>query len=914
MANNIKGITIEIDADGTQLERAINDINKESQALSSELRTINNQLKFDPQNTVILQQKFDVLGEQIAKTKTKLETLESAQDRVKEMYENGEIDDGQYRAFQRELEKTENYLGNLEAQQEETAGALKQELSTEYENLQTSIQETTTHLEELQAQQDAMGDAEIGTEAYEELSTQIESATTQLESLQTQADSVKGQLDDLDTTAETLGINLENVGGQAQNSANGMGNAEGETSTLADALNKASGMAGMFGGAISGILSGGISGLMDTIPQLAEKVIEFAQSFDEANSIIVEKTGASGDALLEFNEIAKDTSMVLDGLDVTGTAGVVGELNTRLDLTGDALKNATYQVGAFADVMGVDAEQSVVKLNAVMKNWGVETEDMSSLLDMMVVASQKSGIEFNSLADTLSKYQYLFADMDMGLEDTIGLLATFEKNSVDSSTAMMGFRTAMAKWSKEGKSSAQGFADLQESIKNARTETEANNIAIEYFGTRAGGTLAKAIRDGRFAFDDMTEAIRNSEGALADTEARADTASEKADTFFKAWGTQALTEHGANLSDPFVLISSGLEAVGEQERIATEKAEALQTAQQGLIDQEEAMAETHQTEIDLLSEQEQLVQLASGGYETMSTNMDSIGAKIQELNEQYADNYETAYKNIDGSIGLFEDMTIKSGKSVDSMIGSLKSQVSYMDNYASNIKRAVELGVDKGLVQKLSDGSKESAEILQSIVDNGGEDVAELNEQFLKVEEGKKAFSDTYASMVTDFDTKMGQIEKRVELAEDSLDAYQEMYKDGANSVQGFINGANSKLESVKRAFKKLGETAQRETEKTWNMHSPSKVMEKYGEYVSEGFAIGILKELDVVEDAMSKLAPPDMNGMGDMAVTKSTRVVSVNAPIQVLQRLDDAEIQRAGNKITDIVGRQFAKRTGGTL
>ena len=310
MANNIKGITIEIDADGTPLERAINDINKESQALSSELRTINNQLKFDPQNTVVLQQKFDVLGEQIQKTKTKLETLENAQDKVKEMYENGEIDAGQYRAFQRELEKTENYLGNLQAQQEETAGALKQELSTEYENLQTQISEANTNLEELKAQQDSMTDADIGTDAYEELSTQIENATTQLESLQTQADSVKGQLDDLDTTAETLGINLENVGGQAQNSANGMGNAEGETSALADALNRASLMAGMFGGAIGGIMSGGIGGLLDIIPQLAEKVIEFAQSFDEANSILVEKTGASGEALEEFNRIAKDTSMV----------------------------------------------------------------------------------------------------------------------------------------------------------------------------------------------------------------------------------------------------------------------------------------------------------------------------------------------------------------------------------------------------------------------------------------------------------------------------------------------------------------------------------------------------------------------------------------------------------------------------
>lgn len=912
MANNIKGITIQIDADGTPLERAINDINKESQALSSELRTINNQLKFDPQNTVVLQQKFDVLGEQIQKTRQKLQTLEDAQEKVKEQYANGEIDDGQYRAFQREVEKTKNYLENLEDQQEQTAAAFKQELTTEYEDLQTKIEDTKTHLEELESQQAQMGDAEIGTDAYENLSAEIENTKASLEDLQSQSDAVQGQLSDLDSTAGTLGYNLEGVGTNAQSSADGMGKAEGESSSLADALNKASSMAGMFGGAIGGIMSGGIEGLLDIIPQLVEKVVEFAQAFDEANSILVEKTGASGEALDEFNQIAKDTSMVLDGLDVTGTAGVVGELNTRLDLTGQELQKATALVGLFADVTGTDAEKSVEKLNGVMKNWGVETQDMESLLNKMVVAGQKSGISFDDLANTLSTNQYLFADLGMNLDESIGLLATFEKNSVKSSTAMMGFRTAMSKWAKEGKTSAQGFAELTESIKNARTEQEGNNIAMEYFGTRAGGTLAKAIRDGRFEFDSMTEAIQNSEGALRDTEARADTFSEKAETFGNAVGTVAFS--GESLQDVFTRVSDTARLMDTNIGDAIFQYLGLQDAQQGVIDQEEAMAEAHQTEIDLLTEQEQMERLAAGGYETMSTNMDSIQAKIEELNQQYADNYETAYKNIDGSIGLFEDMTIKSGKSVDSMIGSLKSQVAYMDNYASNMKRAAELGIDKGLLEKLSDGSKESAEILQSIVDDGGEHIGELNEEFSKVEEGKKNFSDTYASMVTDFDTKMSQIEKRVELAEDSLNAYDEMYKDGANSVQGFINGANSKLESVKRAFQKLGETAQRETEKTWNMHSPSKVMEKYGEYVTEGFAIGILKELDVVENAMSKLAPPDMKMMGSMAMTKTSRVVTINAPVQVVKELNDAEISRVGGKITDIVGRQFARRTGGVM
>lgn len=912
MANNIKGITIQIDADGTPLERAINDINKESQALSSELRTINNQLKFDPQNTVVLQQKFDVLGEQIQKTKTKLETLENAQAKVKDAYDNGEIDDGQYRAFQREVEKAKNYLENLEEQQGEVETALtRANLSSKYEELQGQISDTQSHLEDLQAQQEALGDVDINSDAYTELASEIADVTAELEGLQAEASGVQSELDELEgSTSRTTGeVNSLNDGLSSSRTSSS------ETSSLiqqlSGAMSSASSQAGALGGAIGGLISGGFEGLIGLAGQVIEEVVKMAQAFDEANSVIVEKTGASGEALEEFKRIASETAVVVDGLDVSGTAGVVGELATRLDLTGEELERATILIGKFADATGTDAEGAVVRISKVMKTWGVETQDMESLLDKFTVASQKSGISVDSLAQDLDTYKFQLQEAGFTLDEAIAMLSQFEKGGITTSKVLRGFTTATTKWAKEGKTASEGYQDLIRSMSMASSSQEAFSIAVEYFGKNPAQELTFALQSGALATDDFVTALDESQGALIDTEARAQTFAENMEGVGDSVG---LIFSEGNLPALISNTANNVGVLGATLNNAVTSLFGFADAQQGVIDQEEAMAEAHQTEIDLLTQQEELEQRASYGYETMSTNMDGIQKKIEELNQQYADNYETAYKNIDGSIGLFEEMTTKSGQSVESMIGSLKSQVKYMDNYQSNIRKAMELGVDKGLIQKLSDGSKESAEILQSIVDDGGENVTELNEEFLRVEEGKKAFSDTYASMVTDFDTKMSQIEKRVELAEDSLDAYDEMYKDGANSVQGFINGANSKLESVKRAFKKLGETAQRETEKTWNMHSPSKVMEKYGKNVTEGFAIGILKELDVVENAMSKLAPPDMNAMGSMAMTKTTRVVTVNAPVQVVKELNDAELNRVGGRITDIVGRQFAKRTGGAL
>lgn len=119
MANNIKGITIEIGGDTSKLDSALKGIDSKSRSLSQELKQINNQLKFDPHNAVLLQQKFDVLSDQVEKTREKLKTLEEAQEQVERQFQNGEIDKGQYRAFQREIEKTKSQLDHFEKEAED---------------------------------------------------------------------------------------------------------------------------------------------------------------------------------------------------------------------------------------------------------------------------------------------------------------------------------------------------------------------------------------------------------------------------------------------------------------------------------------------------------------------------------------------------------------------------------------------------------------------------------------------------------------------------------------------------------------------------------------------------------------------------------------------------------------------------
>lgn len=120
MASTIKGITVKIAGDTMDLQKSLKAVQSSSASLQSELSAVNRQLKFDPENTVLLTQKQEVLKEQIENSKSALTKLLDVQDQVEEQAKNGEISTEQYRAYQREVEKTKSKLNSFNEQLDKT--------------------------------------------------------------------------------------------------------------------------------------------------------------------------------------------------------------------------------------------------------------------------------------------------------------------------------------------------------------------------------------------------------------------------------------------------------------------------------------------------------------------------------------------------------------------------------------------------------------------------------------------------------------------------------------------------------------------------------------------------------------------------------------------------------------------------
>jgi phage-related minor tail protein len=122
----LKGLTIKIGGDTSELLDSLKDVEKRGAALSRELGEIDRLLKLDPGNVDLLAQRQKVLSDAVGTTREKLDKLKEAEREAQEQFARGEISEEQYRALQREIVKTEKKLEGYEHELDDTNKKLDQ--------------------------------------------------------------------------------------------------------------------------------------------------------------------------------------------------------------------------------------------------------------------------------------------------------------------------------------------------------------------------------------------------------------------------------------------------------------------------------------------------------------------------------------------------------------------------------------------------------------------------------------------------------------------------------------------------------------------------------------------------------------------------------------------------------------------
>ena len=188
---------------------------------------------------------------------------------------------------------------------------------------------------------------------------------------------------------------------------------------------------------------------------------------------------------------------------------------------------------------------------------------------------------------------------------------------------------------------------------------------------------------------------------------------------------------------------------------------------------------------------------------------------IENLSKAYKDAYESAYQSISGQFGLFEQMNLPTKKSakdlhdsIEEMTNALQSQAAYLEDYQANWEQVKRDGLAEGLLQQLSDGSAESAQILADLVAGGADAIEDLNKNFGEVERGKQQFADSIAEMQTNFTSEMQRLKGELDSAVSAMDKSSEAAAAGASTVSAFAAAASGKVGEVSAAFAQLSAAA----------------------------------------------------------------------------------------------------------
>lgn len=226
----------------------------------------------------------------------------------------------------------------------------------------------------------------------------------------------------------------------------------------------------------------------------------------------------------------------------------------------------------------------------------------------------------------------------------------------------------------------------------------------------------------------------------------------------------------------------------------------------------------------------------------MGPVMQELQSRLNDLKTTYTDARDSARDSLDTQIGLFDELSIKCELSVQDMIESLQSQQVAMDNYAENLRTAAHWGIDEGLLKSLSDGSVESMQYLQAIVDGGEGAIDDLNAAFAKSEQAKDNLSDELAAAAT------GAREQYDEMKSDAKEA-------GLNIVDGLVTGVNSNSDRFYRAMANMAGTGATCFREYYSIYSPSRLMADYGKYIDLGLAQGVEAHSNKFVLAMEKLS-----------------------------------------------------------
>ena len=274
--------------------------------------------------------------------------------------------------------------------------------------------------------------------------------------------------------------------------------------SMSDAIGKKMGSAG----------STLTKGLTAPLTAVGTAAIASWKSVDEGLDTIVQKTGASGEALDGMTEILKNLTTTIP-TDFATAGDAIGEVNTRFGVTGEELEKLSGQFIKFAKINGTDVTNSVDTVQKALSAFGLGAESAEGLLDALTATGQATGASVDTLAKGLVQNATAFQELGLSAEQSIVMMGQLETSGANSETVMQGLRKALKSAAADGVSLDDALTGLQDAILNGEDGVDGLTKAYEVFG-KSGDQIYGAIKNGTIDFANLGAAASDTSGTVND--------------------------------------------------------------------------------------------------------------------------------------------------------------------------------------------------------------------------------------------------------------------------------------------------------------------------------------------------------------------------------------------------------------
>lgn len=445
----IKGITVKIAGDTIDLQKSLKAVQSSSSSLQRELTAINKQLKFDPENTVLLAQKQEVLKEQIENSKSALQKLLDVQDQVEEQAKNGEISTEQYRAYQREVEKAKSKLETF----------TKQLAETEEKANEINLESARSEMSRTEKSVDKTGDS------FRNLENK---------SNKTDLSKVKKEMDDVKSSAD----NLKSAVGGALKEAGAAATAVGGalTGTVISANSEEKALNSLQ--AQTGLTTEGLSKYENIIGEIYKDNFGESQE-DIANTLSKIKQVTDEQDPQKLKDMAENLytlEATFDNFDISETLRGINGLMTNMGLTADEAFD--YIVKGAQNGLNYSGElgDNIAEYSQIWGQAGFDAEQMFSILEN---GTKNGAYNLDKVNDFVKEFTISLSDGR--IEENLG---SFSK----------GTGEIFKKW-KDGKATASDvFYSVISDLRNTKNEQKALTTASTVWSALGEDNAMKVIK------------------------------------------------------------------------------------------------------------------------------------------------------------------------------------------------------------------------------------------------------------------------------------------------------------------------------------------------------------------------------------------------------------------------------------